>query len=206
MLRKASINLLSDIISGTAIENPDKLLTFLLLTYSDLKAYRFTYWMGVPAIVPDQPFHNSTQRSLCDVLTENGSNLSTELYRVLMRRLLESQEDPAEGIEPLRSTFAIKITTTNETMQQSATGPDLSEYQMQGVQHTELLTLSEAWDDRYSPDVFIVVVDSSAAESGFGWGVRNLLEMMAFHQSDSSLNGTVRLIRVRGSVAKRLVG
>ena len=198
-------------VSLDAVNNPELLLTFLLLTYSDLKAYRFTYWLGVPAIVPDQPFNCTDLQALRGVVYENSCDICTELYRLLLQRLAASQEEPPHTDSAgysIKSVFAIKFTEVNEAMMQSGTGSDLAEYQIQGIQRGELLTLAEAWPLRYSPEVFLVVLDPSASSSGFGWIVRNLLAMLALHHDSAGYQGTaagsVRLIGLRGSVAKRI--
>ncbi|KAG0337444.1 Autophagy protein 7 [Podila horticola] len=41
----------SDITSGYAVENPDVLNRFLLITFADLKKFKFYYWFAFPAIV-----------------------------------------------------------------------------------------------------------------------------------------------------------
>ena len=51
----------NSILSGEAISSPELLVSFLLLVFSDLKQYKFTYWLGVPAILPTSPYVFSTQ-------------------------------------------------------------------------------------------------------------------------------------------------
>jgi hypothetical protein len=205
-LKKASLSLLSAIVSSEVLDDPSKFLTFMLLTYSDLKAYRFTYWMGAPAIIPDRSFNSTDLRSVKDITLENGGNLCLELYHQLLQRLSSSQNESATAGAPLSPIFALRLTSTSETMLRSAAGGDLTEYQLHDAQKAELLTLREAWADRYSPDVHIVVLDASASASGFGWMVRNLLAALALHHDSATDSATVRLVGLRGNAAKKLFG
>lgn len=207
LLRKTSLEVLYDILTKRAVEDPDKLLNFLLLTFADLKTYRFTYWLGVPAFVPDQPFTSSDLQSLKDVNIDGGSGVCLELYRTLIQALLSRQEAGATSTQPsLQSIFALKFSALNESaMQSSTTGGDMAEYQMQDIQRAELLTLAEVWDVRYSSDVYLVVSDPSSSPTAMGWVVRNLLAMLALHHTLPEA-ATVRIIGLRGLVAKKLLG
>ena len=48
--------ILESIKNGDCLKNPSLLTSFLLLTYADLKKYRFNYWFGFPALSPSSPF------------------------------------------------------------------------------------------------------------------------------------------------------
>ena len=53
--------ILENIKNRESFKNPSLLTSFLLLTYADLKKYRFNYWFGFPALSPSSPF---TYRSI----------------------------------------------------------------------------------------------------------------------------------------------
>lgn len=42
--------------TGQALKNPNELGSFLLLTFADLKKYKFYYWFGFPAFMPTEPW------------------------------------------------------------------------------------------------------------------------------------------------------
>ena len=42
--------------TGQALKNPNELGSFLLLTFADLKKYKFYYWFGFPALMPSEPW------------------------------------------------------------------------------------------------------------------------------------------------------
>ena len=98
----------------TVLEDPSTLLSFQLLTYSDLKAYKFTYWVGIPAVIPVSTHgfmgtssvtlkdwmmirssssssggggvSSSDRSSVVDVMNEN--QLCIQLYRELIHHLI----------------------------------------------------------------------------------------------------------------------
>ena len=63
----------------TILEDPSTLLTFQLLTFSDLKAYKFTYWIGVPAIIPvsTHGFMSTSSVTLKDWMMISSSSSSS---------------------------------------------------------------------------------------------------------------------------------
>jgi ubiquitin-like modifier-activating enzyme ATG7 len=58
-LKEAGIKIWDAIVSGEAIKNPQVLNYFTLITFADLKKYKFFYWFAFPAIVPKTPFTHS---------------------------------------------------------------------------------------------------------------------------------------------------
>ena len=41
-----------NIVSGECVFQPHYLFTFILLTFADLKNYKFIHWYGAPCIIP----------------------------------------------------------------------------------------------------------------------------------------------------------
>lgn len=186
-LKRSFINVLESILSLSALKNPSELVAFILLAFSDLKAYRFTYWLGVPTAIPDSAFVSTPTQLLRDSHFENGCSMSIELHRLLLKKL--GAGDSVQNVCALRAPC-------------SAWTGDQSEHQMQHIQHAELLSFEEAWAVRADPAVHLVVLDSTADASGFGWTLRNLLTMLAVHAPAEET--TVRVIGLRGVVAKKI--
>jgi hypothetical protein len=53
----------SAILDKSALTNPKILASFALITFADLKKYKFFYWFGFPALLPATPFHLSAPPS-----------------------------------------------------------------------------------------------------------------------------------------------
>ena len=64
---------------GSALADPSLLNSFVLLTFADLKRFKFTYWFCFPALQPPQHFTlASLASSLSDAL---GTELAAEVIR-----------------------------------------------------------------------------------------------------------------------------
>ncbi|KAL2919148.1 Autophagy protein 7 [Polyrhizophydium stewartii] len=68
LLKTITLEIWQDILSGAAAQDPRLLGRFLLLTFADLKKYKFYYWFAFPAILPLEPFKLETPvRPLAEV-------------------------------------------------------------------------------------------------------------------------------------------
>lgn len=61
--------------SGKALEQPTALNRFLLLTYADLKHYKFFYWFSFIALKPPVPFTSSPAVSLAAAFGDGAADL-----------------------------------------------------------------------------------------------------------------------------------
>ncbi|KAK1147046.1 ubiquitin-like modifier-activating enzyme ATG7 isoform X1 [Acipenser oxyrinchus oxyrinchus] len=62
LLEKAAKEIWDAIQSGIVLETPSLLNKFLLLTFADLKKYRFYYWFCFPALCFSKDSHGSAAR------------------------------------------------------------------------------------------------------------------------------------------------
>ncbi len=178
-------NIFSSILNGDALKDPAQLLQFVLLTFADLKAYKFTYWLGVPALLPDRAFE-STELT---VLKNRDSELVGAVYQAMKLNINSST---------LPYVFAIYHPSTETTNGELPFVVD------------QVLTLEQAWSHCFHKDIYFVVPDSSSDENSFGWAVRNFLAMLSIVTAVSrggvqeSVSGSVRVIGLRGVIAKRM--
>jgi hypothetical protein len=183
LLEDSGRNIFGLILNGDAVRNPSVLLQFALLTFADLKSYKFTYWLGVPALVPDKAYISSELVALKD----RDSQLTFAIYKSMKDSLTTSN---------LPYIFAIYHPT-------STTGKELP------FVVDQLLTLEQAWPYCFHPAVYFVVPDSSSADNSVGWTVRNFLALLAISAgvtrgTSESLLETARVIGLRGAIAKRM--
>lgn len=69
------------ITSGKALENPELLSPFLLLTFADLKKYHYYYWFAYPCLCPAEDFSLLQEPvSLSDVYTQTQIEQLLESY------------------------------------------------------------------------------------------------------------------------------
>ncbi|KAI8994652.1 ubiquitin-like conjugating enzyme [Pilobolus umbonatus] len=84
--------------TGHAVNDPNQLNQFLLITFADLKAYKFYYWFAFPAIMPQpEPWTlgNKVRLSLKEVFWINGGKelLTYCLYLFKLNCLVNAYDD-----------------------------------------------------------------------------------------------------------------
>jgi ubiquitin-like modifier-activating enzyme ATG7 len=183
LLEDSARNIFGSILNGDAVRNPSVLLQFALLTFADLKSYKFTYWLGVPALLPDKAFVSSELIALKD----RDSQLTSVMYRVMKDSLTTSTLPYIFAIYHPKSGTDVELPFVMD----------------------QLLTLEQAWPHCFHPAVYFVVPDSSSADNSVGWTVRNFLALLAIGAGvargveDGSVS-TARIIGLRGAIAKRM--
>ncbi|KAK7576226.1 hypothetical protein V9T40_012512 [Parthenolecanium corni] len=83
LLTKYGLQLLNDMKSGEAVKDPSKLVVFLLLTFSDLKKYNFTYWFAFPAILDSSYYICDSPKSLETFMSPDKVRTLSEFHKKL---------------------------------------------------------------------------------------------------------------------------
>lgn len=158
-----------------AVRSPELLNTFVLIVFADLKAYKFTYWFGMPAFIPGtltlrQPpclLKVTSDGSAISAALCQGISQSTEGFHYFSRRVFALRRDHQTWkIMSLQDAWSCRYSTN---------------------------------------DLIIVFVDNAAGENDpykHSWGLRNLLALFDFHCSEA---GTIRVLSVRNSILRRCV-
>ena len=95
---------------------------------------------------------------------------------------------PPKGLPPVfalvRTPRALGRGQDNAEMKEKGRGDEdvpTSSAVTEGAHDWKVTTLSAAWDDRYNSDTYIVCADTSSSSTALGWGVRNVLALLATH-------------------------
>ena len=196
-----SSTLIASITDGRAIDNPTLLFPHAILSFADLKSYKFTYWYCEPVLVPDEPFQTSSTG--IRLLQDTNANQLLYLYRHLLEYWSSSL---SLGNHQSQSSSCKQVFMMIETSKDSG-------YQ--------IVNLRDGWNKRYEQGSCIVVFESALVSSSsssseskvhdssftFGWTMRNLLALLALSH-DSSASSTeyfVNIVSLRGSLWKRLL-
>jgi hypothetical protein len=193
-----------------AVRDPSLLQRFVVLTFADLKAYRFTYWCAAPALLPA-----AASPPLQYAPGEGGAptRLSTDMAAALYRGVASSFLHTALPLPPV---FALR-----------AGGPG------GGGGGWWVQTLADAWPALTTPapapatdtddssgsgsggKVFVVYVDTAPTGTGntsdgtagpLGWPARNLLALLGHHlptPAPPAARGAY-VVALRGPLARRL--
>lgn len=204
LISDCALRLLAEILSEEALIDPSKLLRFLLLTFADLKAYRFTYWMAMPAVIPDesnafQQLHmenlidwnaSSTTTTISSISSSNisGRQISSSVYKSMAEYVAASRL----ALPPV---FVLQV--------QHADGAASST-------HLRIISLRDAFSSdslwQQQSNSFIVLFDSNNTDTGFSWIVRNLLMALSLLIKPSAGSDfTANIIGLRGSTPFRML-
>lgn len=174
------------------------MFSFILLTFADLKSYRFTYWFGAPVLVPSIPFQTA-KNSPVSLFKIEHTKAVVSIYHQLHIYL--------NNAESLSTKMIFMLVPSNN---QSA-----------GDGSYALIPLSQGWSSRYDKHSFIVVLDTdtllrnkhseassttpTAPSAVFGWSMRNLLALVSLHHVPSDECSSCNIVSLRGSLLNRLL-
>lgn len=190
MLQQAGKTILDAINDGSIYSCPSLLSSFLIISFADLKKYRFSYWFAFPAIVLEPPFAPIAE----------GSNTSPHktLEPIESSALVEEVQSWKQRVDSRQYGFFLAKKSRRAPLR-----PTPSEASDEGdrpstssTTHTTTAHLGYRWqvsalsaydsgffEGEYSDDCFVCFADPSnyTAENGQvapGWMLRNLLAMV----------------------------
>ena len=185
-LETLSSKLFQSIVSGEAIKNPWLLTEFFLLTFADLKSYKFLYWFCLPAVVPPNPF----QFEYAGLLGQYQDLGNSKILNVIYSHFQENTFSRSVHL------FAV--------------------LDFPGVECPQVVSLSEAWSHRFEQYCHFIIVDQSYTSESLGWISRNFLMLALLYSgaapSCQSLvgqekitirSGKIRLIGIRNSLLRK---
>ncbi|KAL7291174.1 hypothetical protein TKK_0015090 [Trichogramma kaykai] len=172
-LKTNSEDLLNSMKDGTAVDDPSKLMIFLLLCFSDLKKYKFYYWAAHPApfdlpemlyAEPHVTLLTKFPQSLLDNFKDGLRNLSTD----------------SKGF------FSVIIEDSNI---------------LKVKKLSDAIALASKKDEKITENIYYAFYDpcSSAAP---GWPLRNLLSLLFIQCPYLNYQKGVKFISVRGFSGK----
>ncbi|CAL5221045.1 g3168 [Coccomyxa viridis] len=180
-LQKASQQIWQDILSGRAQEDPGRLLNFLLLSYADLKHFRYYYWFAFPVLKPPEPFRCKTLASLEEGL---GADLAASTAQACAGWLggISPASASEQGAAPV---WLIRVADTGVRCQPLSTWQEL-----QGL------------DGR----VILGIADHGNLPGNPGWLLRNSLLLAAVRFGVTELEvACIRLRRAQPCVQRSLL-
>ena len=147
------------IITGNAIDDPSELLKFVMLSFADLKTYKFYFWYGFPALIPLHPYQLRSTDSCATVKELSFHGISgVDFLTTIYSKLAELQQQ------------LVYICIVDDSS-------------------FRLLSLREGWNYRHDSNAYVVILDTSnTTSSSPGWHVRNILALFSYHKVSNLMN------------------
>ncbi|CAO3614248.1 unnamed protein product [Cunninghamella echinulata] len=93
LFQEATDKIWQSIQLGNKIENSTLLNSFLLLTFADLKKYKFYYWFAFPALLPSSPWLLNSNDTIETIFNHQQINTLTNLYHDFKQPFFIIQKD-----------------------------------------------------------------------------------------------------------------
>ncbi|TWU72425.1 Autophagy- protein 7 (Autophagy- E1-like activating enzyme atg7) [Metarhizium rileyi] len=163
MIKKAGRQIWDAINDGTIYSVPSLLSSFVILSYADLKKYKFTYWFAFPALHSDPPWKRTgpVERFSADESTELVDRVGTWRYSVDSRQ---------------HGFFLAKKVRGQETQTEDTVGSNRLAFRWEVG---SLGCFEEGFfNDIPEKDRYVAFADPSTYAEGPGWPLRNLLVLI----------------------------
>ncbi|KAK3868936.1 hypothetical protein Pcinc_025714 [Petrolisthes cinctipes] len=168
LLQTSAEQLWAAITSGSALEKPSVLASFLMFTFADLKKYHYYYWFAFPAFTLQKTFQ----------LVRPPQSLATALSSQQISSLLSACASPGSEVDP--GFFTVVQSGTEYTLHPLKDYPQLRT----AAQGTE-------------KEIYLGFSDPSTLPQNPGWPLRNLLTLVALKWSKESPLHKILCLRVR---------
>ncbi|KAI9045122.1 putative autophagy ubiquitin-activating enzyme ApgG [Aspergillus affinis] len=180
LLRESGRTIWEAIVDGSIYSCPSLLSSFLVLSYADLKKYKFHYWFAFPALHSDPSWTTtdpSTQITSRDQIEESTKHAKV-LSDLENSTLIEAVQAWSSGVDAHQRGFFLarkvrgsdgKAKSDNEA--QSAVENRTCCWQVDAIATYE----NGFFDGARFEDCFVCFVDPSNYENAPGWMLRNLL-------------------------------
>ncbi|TPX68561.1 hypothetical protein SpCBS45565_g03085 [Spizellomyces sp. 'palustris'] len=150
IFRETAEQIWSDIVSGRAVADPSVLCRFLVLTFADLKKYRFHYWFGFPALLPPEPILVKRTTPIAEALSQ--SQIAS----------LRVEYDALKGADKAAVAPAFFVLHKREN----------------DIKIGNLSELDAGGDKAQGGEIMVGFVDPSGLSSHPGWPLRNFLILL----------------------------
>ncbi|KAJ3293044.1 Autophagy protein 7 [Rhizoclosmatium sp. JEL0117] len=194
LLSAAAAKIWAAIKNGEALEDQSILASFVLLTFADLKKYKFYYWFAFPALLPSTHFTTDPYfpiRPLKSLWNSQKIDALKAAYDSLRGLSLATSSSPPENSTtttapriPLDTNFV--LVKSDPSNSNSVILGKLSEWDL-------------FWKDIPAEDWTVAFADPSNLPTNPGWPLRNFLLLLKYRFKLGSIN----IICYRESQGKR---
>ncbi|XP_046424103.1 ubiquitin-like modifier-activating enzyme ATG7 [Neodiprion fabricii] len=181
-ISEASVSLLRSIKDGSAVREPCRLAFFILLSFADLKRYRFHYWTAHPT-----SFNLPELYHVCNPLSA-GSQLSPDQLAQLTRSFL--------ALDSKQKAFFTVLVPGSDNLH--------VEHLSKGVDLFEKKATADVSVEQCEEEIYFGFYDPCNSPEP-GWPLRNLICLLFWHCPKASFNSVIKIVAMRGPDAKDAV-
>lgn len=189
---------------GSIYSCPSLLSSFVVLSFADLKSYKFSYWFAFPAIHSDPPWYpaSSSTEDKGDIAesSSNGPEDSGGWVNIESAKLVDAVQTWKYGVDARQHGFFLAKKEHTSTGQQQASSNSANSFSW----NIDSLSSFETgfFEGSKPEDCFVCFADPSNYPKAPGWMLRNLLILV---RQRWSLD-TVQILRYRDVQSKRDLG